>query len=364
MGPLQQNRRVILGAIAVALGLMIGLGLGLLVSRSINPLGASRADIASLTIQAKEEYIVLVGHGYVLDHNLAQARAQLEQVDAPNITLWLNNLIERHIAKGQDESDVHALLELAHGLGMDSPAVLAYVATLTPPPTTIPVPTETPAPTATPIPPTATATLASPTDTPPPEPTTTPTPPTPTVQPSDTPADTATATTPPKPTSTSAAPTATNPPAAKWTWSARLLGPGEENQTCTSNPKFLRVTVLNAAGSQIPNVWVYEQYTGQYRVTGHKGDDPYWGPGEAEFSSLDGGRVCIATGEGGPCESGLTRDLPCHSSPPFEDLWAAGYCECCYEGITKEECQVLFDEGDCVGGIGNFAWHVEFRRSR
>jgi hypothetical protein len=126
---------------------------------------------------------------------------------------------------------------------------------------------------------------------------------------------------------------------------------------------MIRVTVLDAAGNQMPNVWIHEKYTGQYRVTGHKGPDPYWGPGEAEYSETDGGMVCIATGEGGPCETEYTRDLPCHDPPPFEDLWAAGYCECCEPGITAEKCQNLFETGQCLG-IGHYSWRVEFKRSQ
>jgi hypothetical protein len=97
-------------------------------------------------------------------------------------------------------------------------------------------------------------------------------------------------------------------------------------------------------------------------VTGHKGDDPFWGPGEVELSNLDGGQVCIATGEGGGCESELTRSLPCHDPPPFEHLWAAGFCDCCEPGIAKDACQVLFETGRCLG-IAHYAWRLEFRRS-
>jgi hypothetical protein len=126
---------------------------------------------------------------------------------------------------------------------------------------------------------------------------------------------------------------------------------------------LIRVTVLDAAGEQIKGVWVYDFYSGQYRVTGHKGDDPYWGPGEAEFSGLTGGRVCIATGDGGPCDSEYTRDLPCHDPPPVEDLWEAGYCDCCEVGITQEDCQQRLEAGSCLGA-GHYMWRVEFRRSR
>jgi hypothetical protein len=135
-----------------------------------------------------------------------------------------------------------------------------------------------------------------------------------------------------------------------------------DGQSCAEGHKMIRVTVLDAAGQQIPGLWVHEKYTGVFQVTGHKGDDPFWGPGEVEFSNLDGGQVCIASGQGGACESEFTRNLPCHDPPPFEDLWAAGYCDCREAGITKEQCRELYDSGQWQP-ISHYYWRVEFRRS-
>jgi hypothetical protein len=177
--------------------------------------------------------------------------------------------------------------------------------------------------------------------------------------PSDTPIPAPTHTPRPQP---SATPRPTNTPAARWSWTARLVGPGQEGQSCAEGHKLIRVTVLDAAGQQIPGVWVHETYTGWYQVTGHKGDDPYWGPGEVELINLDGGQVCIASGDGGTCESEFTRNLPCHDPPPFEDLWAAGYCDCLEGGITKDLCQERYDSGQWRP-ISHYAWRVEFKRS-
>jgi hypothetical protein len=342
---------------------MVGLGLGLLLSRGLEPPGRSHRSFASLGSNTKEEYIVMVGAAYALDHDLARAQARLEQLEAPNIALWIGNLIDRYLAEERDLAEVQALMELAQGLGVSSPQVIAYQATLTRSPTDTPSRTATPfpsdTPTVTPIPPTEEPTALPPTATPQ-------TPPTDTPQPSATnpPTETsppATSTQRPQATDT---PKPTQAPEVKWTSTAQLVGPGQEGQSCNDGHKLIRVTVLNAAGEQLPGVWVYEQYTGQYLVSGHKGEDPYWGPGEVELSGLDGGRVCIATGEGGSCESDLTRDLPCHDPPEFEDLWAAGYCDCCETGITKERCREYFDSDDwCVGGVSHYSWRVEFRRS-
>jgi hypothetical protein len=362
----RQNRILLIAVIALVLSLLVGSQIGLLLSRNIKPPGSEGRNPASLTAGYKEEYIVLVGRAYMLDHDLERAQAALAQLEAPNVQQWIANLLDRYIAGGQDPLDIRGLVELAHGLGVDSRQVVAYLATLTPPPTATPQPTPTPAPTDTPTatPPPATITptpTAQPTDTPTPQATETPVPPTATEEPSDTPQPTSSPrpTNPPQPTSP---PQPTNTPAPKWTYTARLVGPDVPPQSCNDGLKQIRVTVLDAAGGQLPGLWVFEQYTGQYRQTGHKGDDPYWGPGEAEYTGLDGGQVCIATSEGGPCESDFTRNLPCHDKPDFEDLWAAGFCQCCEADATKERCRELVEGGKCLG-VGHYAWVVEFRRS-
>jgi len=347
------------------IALAIGLGMGLLITRVIRPPGGINAAFSQLDPDAREEYAILVASAYGQDRDLAQAQAQLEQLGLPNVQLWLASLVDQRLADDPDSADTRALVTLAHSMGVKSRPVLAYLATLTPRPTQTPLPTWTPAPTLTPSPtpvpptkeptavePTATTTQA-PTDTPP-LPTDTPAP-----QPTQTPQPQPTQTPRPQPTAT---PKPTNPPAVKWSYTATLVGPGVDGQSCAEGHKMIRVTVLDAAGQQIPGLWVHEKYTGVFQVTGHKGDDPFWGPGEVEFSNLDGGQVCIASGQGGACESEFTRNLPCHDPPPFEDLWAAGYCDCREAGITKEQCRELYDSGQWQP-ISHYYWRVEFRRS-
>jgi hypothetical protein len=315
-----QKRQVIMIAAAI-LALAVGLGVGLLVTRAIRLPGGANDAFASLGAKAKEEYAVLVAMSYVHDRDLATAQAHLERLELPNLQSWIAHLTDRFLAEKPDDMDTQALAELAAGLGVRSRPVLAYLATLTPPATDTPLPTSTPAststPTATSLPPTEEPAAMPPTDTPPALPTDTPvSEPSATTEPSpsDTPVPAPTNTPPPQP---SATPRPTHAPAAQWSWTARLIGPGQEGQSCAEGHKLIRVTVLDAAGQQIPNVWVHEKYTGWYQVTGHKGDDPYWGPGEVELSNLDGGQVCIASGDGGACESEFTRNLPCHDPPPF-----------------------------------------------
>lgn len=355
--------------IAVTLGfpllsILAGIGIGLMMGWTIWPTDRNDGTFADLATEHKENYILLVSASYAKDHDLDKARALLDQLESPNPAQWVAELASTYIREGHDPTELQHLIQLADGLGMADANMIAYLPTDTPAPSSTPVPTDTPLPTstftATPsptdVPPTDTA--VPPSDTPPP-PTDTPLPPT------DTPVP---PTKQPKPTATKAPPTATPKPKAAWSWTARLVGPGEDAQTCVSGLLQIRVTVVNAAGAQIPGVWVYDKYSGYYNLTGNVGS-PDWGPGETkfEYGYNGGGSLCIAASQGGPCVSEFTRDMPCDFNPPFEDKWAAGYCQCCSPeaAANKELCRQLYEAGDtCIAWPrGHYAWRVVFRRS-
>lgn len=386
------TRTGLIVAVLVILGLTAGLGLGLLLGWVVFPVKYVDTAITDLRADHKEEYILLVASSYVCDQDLEKAQARLEVLEAPNIGQWLAEMVDRCISEGCDEADITALATLAHGLGVESPQMIAYLASPTPTPTDTPLPTPTAAPTdvptVTPIPPTAepaaTETPLAPTDTPvpptdtpqPQQPTATPVPPSPTpVPPTDTPVPPTN--TPVPPTNTSAPPPPTNtpkpqptntpkpPPAAGWSNQARLVGPGEDGQGCTYGNLQIRVTVVDAGGNQLSGIWVYDKYSQIYQVTGNVGS-PEWGPGETkfEYGVGGGGSLCIASGEGGGCVSSFTRDMPVYFLPPFEDMWAVGYCACEKPDISREECQRMYNEGTFMQpGAGHFSWRVVFKRN-
>jgi hypothetical protein len=327
--------------------------------------GGSDSVGLSLKDLGKEQYTLQVAQAYAGSRDLEQARAQLEELDVPNVRQWVVYVADSYIAAGRDKAEIQALAELAGGLGVESPQMIAYLATATPLPTDTPLPTATPrptdTPTATPLPPTETPTAPPPTETPTLAPTSTliptPAPPTKTPKPK--------ATSKPKPTATK-----TPVPGPEWTWTARLVGPGENGQECDGTGNLqIRVTVLDAKGAQIPGVWIYDKYSPpevQYQVTGNVGS-PDWGPGETkyEYGQWGGGSLCVAQGQGGPCASDFTRDMPCFVAPPVEDLFAAGYCNCCKAGATLDECrEYAAQKLPCATSLRHYAWRVVFKHNR
>lgn len=379
----QQRSRTGLSLIVLlGLALTAGLGLGLFFGWVVWPVRYVDTSFADLAVEQQEQYIVLVGAAYARDRDLDKARERLVQLDSPKIEVWVANLADRYISEKRAESDIQALVELAHGLGVDTPRMVAYLATPTPlptdtplptsTPTPTPVPTDTPVPTETPIPPTDTPPPPTPTDTARPNPTATAIPPTHTArpQPTNPPQSKPTAT----PTKKPAPPTPTNtpkPPAAKWSIvEQRLVGPGEDAQTCESGNLQIRVMVIGPNGNQLGGVWVHDVYSGQDQVTGNV-DSPDWGPGETkfEYGQGGGGKLCITSGQGGSCESPYTRDMPCFDPPPFEDVWAAGYCSCCggEAAVNKDVCRQIYEahseSNKCVGWWGHYSWRVVFKRN-
>ncbi len=368
----ERKRTGLIIALLVVIGLMTGAVVGLLVGWVFWPVKFVDTTIADLAPEHKEEYALLVAYTYALDGDLENAVARLDKLEVPNSNQWLSALIDRYIVEGREVDDLRALVTLADALGISSPQMMAYLASPTPLPTDTPLPTSTPlptdTPTITPIPPTATEAL--PTDTPQPEPTATSLPSDTPVQPTDTPVPPTDTSPPPtatrvRPTNTPAPPTNTpRPPAPNWRWNAWLVGPGQDNQTCESGNLQVRVMVRDAGGNQVEGVWIHDYYSQVYEVTGNV-DSPDYGPGETkfEYGIGGGGKVCIANGDGGSCVTDYSRDMPCYNPPPFEDLWAAGYCECCEVGISKERCQQLYNEGaQCMKQPRHYSWRIEYTR--
>ncbi len=353
MSPPREGRR------SIALAVLIVVGLAVLVLTACG--GQADQSGPSLKVSTKEEYTLQVAEAYAAAHDMEQAKAQLAELDVPNVGQWVIQCADQAIAEGRSEADIRSLCELARDLGVESPQMLAFLATATPLPTDTPKPTPTDTPTSTPTPtpkpPTATPTLA-PTDTATPVPTDTPAP---TATPTRTNTPKPKATPAPKPT---AAPTKTAAPS--WSWTARLVRVGEDAQICPppGGNLQIRVTVVDANGSQIGGVWIYDQYSKTYQVTGNV-DSPDYGPGETKFDygRDGGGSLCIATGQGGECVTGFTRDMPCFNAPPMEDLYEAGYCSCCEPGATIERCRELQSQGSCGCLLWHhFSWRVVYTR--
>lgn len=163
----------------VVVGIVVGLGLGLLVTWQVWPVEYYDTDPVDLRQNHKDDYVVMIAAAYAQDGDLETAALRLEQLGLEDDTQVVLGLFQRYDEAGYIE-ETRSLARLAYGLGVTDVALLPYVEEPTPTatliPTPAPTPTEepTPTPTETPAEPTPTSTEA------PPEPTSTPTQPAPT----------------------------------------------------------------------------------------------------------------------------------------------------------------------------------------
>ena len=182
-------------------GIVLGLGLGLLVTWQLWPVEYYDTDPVDLRAEHKDDYVAMVAAAYDQDADLESATLRLERLGFEDAKQVVLGLFQRYSQAGYRD-ETRSLARLAYGLGVTDVALLPYIEEPTPTAEPTPFPEATPTEQVAP-PPTVTPTETPPAPTPtpterPPEPTMTPTEP----PPSATPAATRTATPPPEETPT------------------------------------------------------------------------------------------------------------------------------------------------------------------
>ena len=177
----------------VLVGIVLGLGLGLLLTWQVWPVEYYNTDPIDLRQEHKDDYVVMIAAAYDQDRDLGVASLRLGELGLEDAKQSVLGLFQRYGEAGYRE-ETRSLAQLAYDLGVTDVALLPYIQepTPTPQPTPEPTPTEEATETPTETPPGPSPTPTQPT----PEPTATATqpPPTPTYTPTTPPADTPTPT--------------------------------------------------------------------------------------------------------------------------------------------------------------------------
>ena len=116
----------------VALGLLIGAGLGLVVGWVVWPLEYVEADPTVLEGSYFEDYVVMISAAYSLDEDLGLARGRLNSLGLENVDSWYLSFTVDQILAGADEENIVFLVKLADDLGLYSPVMEPYLATGSP----------------------------------------------------------------------------------------------------------------------------------------------------------------------------------------------------------------------------------------
>jgi len=177
----------------VIAGIVVGLGLGLLLTWQLWPVQYYNTDPIDLRQEHKDDYVVMIAAAYDQDRDLGVASLRLGELGLEDAKQSVLGLFQRYGEAGYRE-ETRSLAQLAYDLGVTDVALLPYIQepTPTPAPTPVPTPTEEATETPTETPPGPSPTPTQPT----PEPTSTATqpPPTPSSTPTTPPADTPTPT--------------------------------------------------------------------------------------------------------------------------------------------------------------------------
>ncbi len=265
---------------APAIGLVVGLALGLVYTWVVAPVELVNTHPVLLRTDYRWDWVRLAALSYVADGNLGRARARLAELEHEDVTSAIQILIEEYAAAGRPAEIMRSLTTLAQALDVHTPAMLVYLYT---PASSPPAPVYTPSP--------------------PPTPTSSPTPapshtPTPTSEPTHTPTSTPRASSPlptptPEPTSTPPPPTPTPPLLSR-------LQLAEQEQICKpGQTEHIEVVVRDERGAGLAGVVVWLMWPGgaDRAVTGLK---PQSGAGYADFNAERGvpGSVNYALGVG------------------------------------------------------------------
>lgn len=113
----------------LALGLLLGIGLGLYLGWVVWPTEFTNADPSLLTETYRQDYALMIAAAYERNGDLAAARWRAATLDVENPNDWLLRFTVDTILAGQDETAMRRLSRLAYDLGLRSPALTPYLPT-------------------------------------------------------------------------------------------------------------------------------------------------------------------------------------------------------------------------------------------
>jgi hypothetical protein len=114
--------------IALAIGGVIGLVLGVYLGWVQFPVQTINSSIHSLSPAEKDRYTVMVAEGYELDGNVAEAIRRLQVLGVPDVPGYVRDVTERFISVNGtgDAVDIRRLVALAQALGELTPPMQAF----------------------------------------------------------------------------------------------------------------------------------------------------------------------------------------------------------------------------------------------
>lgn len=110
----------------VAVGLAVGIGLGLYLGWVAWPTEFTNANPAVLQESYRRDYLNMIATAYALDNDLPAAQQRIASLGADGPQFLLDTTIDLILLPG-DEAEIRRLVQLAAVLGLSSPAMLPYL---------------------------------------------------------------------------------------------------------------------------------------------------------------------------------------------------------------------------------------------
>jgi hypothetical protein len=109
------------------IGLVLGLALGFAVGWWLWPVTYTNTSPAALRQDYRDDYVLMVAAAYDVEGNLQKARSRLKRLNPEEPAAPAQELAEKLIERGGQETDIVRLARLVQALGVTDPLLTPYL---------------------------------------------------------------------------------------------------------------------------------------------------------------------------------------------------------------------------------------------
>lgn len=103
--------------ISTVIGVIVGIALGLAIGWWIAPTQYNQSKLHELNQDDKENYVLMIAMGYLVDRDPNAALERLSRLEVPNVPAYVQDMTERFISNSRDINDIRLLVALSEGFG-------------------------------------------------------------------------------------------------------------------------------------------------------------------------------------------------------------------------------------------------------
>jgi hypothetical protein len=112
--------------VSLTFGVVVGLTLGLFLGWGPFPVEYSNSPATALAQTHKDDYVVMVADGFLVDADVTSALERMRVLEVENIPEYVQSVTERYISNSRDLDDIRSLVGLSEALGRLTPIMEPY----------------------------------------------------------------------------------------------------------------------------------------------------------------------------------------------------------------------------------------------